>query len=127
MKTLLRKRYYCDFCRKSGGLAPSMKNHEEMCFMNPNRICQTCDNQATMKDLLQALAEDKKSQEQVDLVNDVGWPLKAWIEQIPKLIEVSGGCPVCIQSALRQAKVYLPDFDYTAKLQEWQRRKARLR
>lgn len=42
MKTKLRPRFYCDFCRKSGGSAAAMTRHESACTANPNRVCKMC-------------------------------------------------------------------------------------
>lgn len=35
-------RYYCDYCKKSGGSGSAMAIHEKHCTMNPNRVCRFC-------------------------------------------------------------------------------------
>ena len=42
MKTLLKKVYYCDFCKKKGMSASAMSVHEKHCTLNPNRQCRLC-------------------------------------------------------------------------------------
>ena len=84
MKKVKRWRYYCDYCKKSGASGGHMARHEKSCTMNPNRTCLMCqygnNDQAEMPDLLEALK----------IANE-------------KLREVSGNCPICILSALRQS------------------------
>ena len=43
MKTKLRQRHYCDFCKKSGGSRYHMERHEKYCTMNPKRECRMCE------------------------------------------------------------------------------------
>jgi len=42
MKELLKKVYYCDFCKKKGMSKHHMSKHEMSCTMNPNRKCGLC-------------------------------------------------------------------------------------
>lgn len=42
MKVLLRKVYYCDFCKKSNRSASAMSKHEKHCTLNPKRECRLC-------------------------------------------------------------------------------------
>lgn len=37
-------RFRCDFCKKAGG-ARAIKAHEKICFKNPKRWCDLCENQ----------------------------------------------------------------------------------
>lgn len=39
---LLKKVYYCDFCKKKGMSAASMSKHEKHCTLNSNRQCRLC-------------------------------------------------------------------------------------
>ena len=44
MKILIKKVYYCDYCKKKKGLSASaMTLHERHCTLNPNRICGVCE------------------------------------------------------------------------------------
>lgn len=42
MKSVLRMRHYCDFCKKSGAKKPAMFKHERGCTANPDRVCGLC-------------------------------------------------------------------------------------
>ncbi len=44
MRQAKRWRYYCDFCKKSGGRKDAIENHEKVCTANPNRQCGLCDH-----------------------------------------------------------------------------------
>lgn len=85
MRTALRTRYYCDFCKKSGGSKPAMAKHETSCTNNPDRVCRMC----KFADL-----EQKPIGELTTTYAQQGW--KA-------LRELAGGCPVCILAGERQA------------------------
>lgn len=38
-----RPKFRCDFCRYTA-TAPSVENHEKICWLNPNRFCPLCKN-----------------------------------------------------------------------------------
>jgi len=38
-----QQRYKCDFCKRRSTKA-TMELHEKICFRNPNRFCELCDN-----------------------------------------------------------------------------------
>lgn len=86
MRSFVRTRYGCDFCKKVGGSKFHMAKHERGCTNNPQRVCSlhefvTCDDSApTMDELKAALTAG-------------GWK---------RLIEVSHNCPACKLAALRQ-------------------------
>ena len=42
MKILIKKVYYCGFCKKHGLLAHNILEHEKHCTVNPNRKCGFC-------------------------------------------------------------------------------------
>jgi hypothetical protein len=77
-------RYYCDHCNKGGCGKAAMIKHEASCAHNPNRKCRMCGHgelvQKPMPELIQAL-------------QDGG---------VPKLREVSDGCPACMLAAIIQ-------------------------
>jgi hypothetical protein len=89
MKTKLVNRYYCDFCKKSGGAARWILRHETGCTMNPNRTCGMCrlmqNEQAPIVDLVHVLVMESPE------------------VAIKNLREVSGGCPACMLAAIRQS------------------------
>lgn len=38
-----QQRYKCDFCKKRS-IKSAMERHEKICFRNPDRYCEACDN-----------------------------------------------------------------------------------
>jgi hypothetical protein len=95
-------RYYCDFCKKSGGSAGHMSNHERHCTMNPSRRCGMCPhvnggNGTPMSEMVALLPD-------VEKYTHMGMLADAVVAGIVKLREVTEGCPVCVFAALRQTK-----------------------
>ena len=100
MKTLLRPRYYCDYCRKSGGNKYYMQKHEEVCTANPDRYCNMCA-------LVEGGYNDDNFWDLINVLNlgplaDGGYNYLFSNATQNKLAEVVDGCPVCIFAALRQ-------------------------
>ena len=44
LKPITRKRFKCDFCNKVTARKSTMERHEKICYYNPNRVCEWCDN-----------------------------------------------------------------------------------
>lgn len=91
MKERMRKQYYCDFCKKSGGSKYHMKIHEKHCTNNPDRECRMCvllhgGQIAPTKELIAALGSGGD-------------------EGLKRLEEASDYCPMCTLSAIRQSGV----------------------
>ena len=84
MRTLLRKRYYCDHCNRAGGSRVHMEKHEQGCTNNPRRVCGMCrlvDSETfPIPELQRILVEE-------------GWQA---------LCDKVENCPACILSANRQ-------------------------
>ena len=38
-----KPRYKCDYCRHTG-MQRAIERHEKVCWRNPNRYCESCDN-----------------------------------------------------------------------------------
>lgn len=38
-----KPRYHCDFCSHTSTKA-AMESHEKICWKNPNRYCESCNN-----------------------------------------------------------------------------------
>ena len=123
MKTKRVNRYYCDFCKKSGGSSYHMKNHEKYCTMNPDRECRMCKfvdgSQLPMAELL-ALLPGIEKYEQVDEYGNDYYSATlrpAMIEPLKMLREATDDCPVCILATLRQRGIpfefYCDEFDYS--------------
>ena len=105
MKRLKKWRYYCDYCKKSGGSGGHMKRHEESCTLNPNRICGMCkhtdEKQAAMADMIKVLDVTKITPIK-DYYSETYTMLSNEKEMLEKLREVANGCPACMLAALRQ-------------------------
>ena len=117
-------RYYCEFCKKSGGSAGHLKKHEERCTMNPNRHCGVCDlkgkiQQPAMRDLL-ALVPRWEEITQEDSYGFISVKDKEILgECLKKLREASDSCPACIMAAFRQRGIPVPevsDFSFTEEM-----------
>lgn len=84
MKSVMRMRHYCDFCKKSGATRPSMAKHEAGCTLNPGRKCRFCELsgnvQLPMAEILEIL----------------------YTKRYKAMREAVGNCPACILAALRQ-------------------------
>lgn len=122
MKTKRMLRYYCDWCKKSGGSARHIKHHEERCTLNPRRVCGMCQllelEQQPLRRLRAMLPKpgpylqvDENGYESYDAVLT-----SAVHDALPALREATDNCPVCILAAIRQQGIPLPmvdEFDYS--------------
>lgn len=114
MKTKTVKRYWCDFCKKTGLRRDAMEKHELHCTMNPNRKCRMCSH---MEEEPQKVA-DLVVLLPIPKIDEFGFASKETIaaanEILPVLREKTHDCPACILAALRQAKIPAPatSFDY---------------
>jgi len=119
-------RYYCEFCKKSGGAAGHMKKHEEHCTLNPKRFCGYChmseEEQPNIADLL-AILPNPKEYEHQDAEYDCFYyrGLEEAVDAVlPKLREACNNCPACIVAALRQKGIPVPlvsSFNFKAECQ----------
>jgi len=118
MKRVKRWRYYCDFCKKSGGQAAAMKRHETNCTMNPNRGCGLCElsgaDSAPLSELKAFIDETCKDEDQKDLYHEK-------VEDVLQELQVKADyCPACMLAAIRQANVKIyPNFDFKKELDAW--------
>lgn len=55
VKTL--PKFKCDFCKRRSTKA-SMEKHEKICFRNPNRFCEYCQNKGYTVEIYGDLVED---------------------------------------------------------------------
>lgn len=83
MKSVMRMRHYCDFCKKSGGSKPAMAKHEGSCTANPARVCRMC-------------AFGGLEQRSMDVLQ------AAYAKGFKALAEEAEHCPACILAAQRQ-------------------------
>lgn len=103
MQSILRKRYYCDFCKKSGGAAGHIKKHESACTMNPSRVCKLCgylENEPT--DFQALYSKTRELMTRTDLVDQDGFFTAKFVSE---LRTAAGECPACMLAAIRQCGI----------------------
>lgn len=115
MLTIKKNRYYCEYCKKSGGAANWIKKHEERCTLNPKRYCGYChlldpDTEQPEIEKLKAILPDPdkyKHEDEYDCISFRG--LEEAVDNVlPKLRGACNNCPACIMSALRQKRIPVP-------------------
>ena len=108
MKVLKKWRYYCDYCKKSGGSKHHMEKHEHVCTMNPGRSCNMCDYTDGLSSGLSEMVSIVKASVKnfIDKHGFETWVIDDETEEgiIEKIRDISD-CPACILSALRQSGV----------------------
>jgi hypothetical protein len=108
MKSALRMRYWCSFCKKSGARRHAMELHEKRCTMNPERECGMCKLEKlrgvySLADLRTiAQNSDLEALRQVYDDEEGTTTLAVSDKEILDRMEYEGDCPVCIFAALRQ-------------------------
>lgn len=110
MKKVKRWRYYCEFCKKSGGNAGHLQRHEKGCTNNPNRHCCFCDHGGDQKPIKELIAIVKKhvTPKTIILEKDYGMesvsmtPGDSPETALKELRDTTENCPACILSAIRQ-------------------------
>lgn len=89
MRSFLRTRYGCDFCKKVGGSKPHMIKHEAGCTNNPNRDCSMHHIATGGGIQVLSVANLKRA------LSEGGFPF---------LKEAAENCPACILAGLRQSE-----------------------
>jgi len=135
MKTVKRNRYYCDFCKKSGGYAGHMRKHEERCTLNPNRKCGVCgmieETQEPIAVLLDCLPEFDSLKIPCGYgsndINDgysIADSFKTEALKFTKALrDKANNCPACMMAAFRQKGIPIPEikelglYDFTKEMQ----------
>lgn len=138
MRSIKKWRYFCDFCKKSGGSGSHMAKHEKGCTLNPARECGLCVklNGGTANPLaeLVAMLPDPANFVIHESAEDLGYDLgtipaydrpdddglrEAVHAVLPALRKAAEDCPTCILAALRQRGIPVPvvtEFDYSKEL-----------
>jgi len=130
-------RYYCEHCKKSGGSAYHLREHEKHCTGNPERECRVCQmdradvdrgegEQRPMAELLAVLPEPKALwwDPGSKLYRNYGqyekWKAEQLADAMERLRELTQNCPACIFAALRQKGFHTSEagFDYKAEMDE---------
>lgn len=133
MKTKRVLKYYCDYCKKSGGSKYHLAKHESHCTLNPKRDCGMCkvmgETPQPIEKLLEVLPNPSGYKREIthDFEQYGGlvsgeweetvfeFPKELLLESLKNLRELTCNCPACILSAFRQKGIYLsliPEFDY---------------
>jgi hypothetical protein len=132
MKIIVKKVYYCDFCKKHGLSAGSMKKHEIHCTANPNRICKLCNNTWDY----QQIADEFRKRYTIDefmkfngILGRGTYEKINWINDNPvtiqEIMDKVDGCPICTLTLIRLSgfthPLFIGDlvFDYKKELQQW--------
>ena len=113
-------RYYCDYCKKTGGSGYHLKKHEKGCTLNPNRVCGFCgileQPQSDLVKAMELLPEPKEYMKEDEYAGITYKGLGEAVEKtMPKLRDLVGNCPACIMAALRQKGIPVPmveSFDF---------------
>ncbi len=103
-------RYYCDFCKKSGGGKAAMKLHEGRCIRNPNRTCGFC------------YAAGLETHSIPELVKAAAGDLN-----YTELRELTSSCPACMLCGIVNRRHQYPeeinyahDFDFKLEVERFQ-------
>lgn len=127
MKTKTVKRYYCDFCKKSGQSAGHMRRHEESCTLNWHRVCGVCkilfemDRETSQKRMGTLLAVLNAPAIRQLSINEIGTLIVedySWLD-LADLRAATNNCPACIMATIRQAGIPLPavsGFDFAGEM-----------
>jgi len=94
MRSAMRLRHYCDFCKKSGARANAMRLHESSCTVNPNRQCRMCRLAGTV---------------QLPIATAIELLVSGGVKAVK--LAAGGECPACILSAIRQHRASLGALD----------------
>ena len=114
MIIIKKNRYYCEYCKKSGGAAWAIKKHEERCTLNPKRHCGYCDLlENPQPNLIEFIAmlpnPDEYKCEDAEYESFYYRGLEEAVDAVlPKLREACNNCPACIMAALRQKGIPVP-------------------
>jgi hypothetical protein len=121
-------KYYCDYCKKSGGSKYHIEKHEKGCTLNPNRVCGLCkivgNKQSPIETLIAILPNIENYRSTV--IDRYGFKSEYYDDfdtvlhgKLDILRETVDNCPACIMAALRQAKIPVPmviGFNYKEEL-----------
>lgn len=134
MRTERKLRYYCDYCKKSGGSKWHMEKHERRCTMNPKRECGFCtidegreDETTPLKDLIVILPKREEYNFVAEL-NPGGFETSDQFATdlnlaLKQLRVAAQNCPGCMLAAIRQSGlssyVDQSDFCFKEEAKQW--------
>jgi len=108
MKIIIKKVYYCDYCKKHS--LRSLTKHEEHCTLNPNRVCGFCGNQSDLNPIIEKLGLKAKIKHHID-VNEI-------------YLEIDYECPACTLAIIRllndkSDEEIICNFNYNEAVAKW--------
>ena len=107
MRTVMRPRYYCDYCNKGNGSPSAMRRHERGCTLNPHRTCGMCK-------MLADVGESKPAPPRDELVRIMD------TQGFASMCAAANDCPACILAAIRQAGLSgIISFDFKGELKSF--------
>lgn len=114
MRKAKRWRYYCSFCKKSGGSSYHMERHEKGCTANPDRICgmHNADGDLCQPDLKKIISQLRESWPEWDFqyTPETMAQMNAANDWLKEQVD---GCPACILHVYRMLQVSTcPDKDF---------------
>ena len=130
MRQAKRWRYYCDFCKKSGGRKDCIVKHERGCTARPDRTCGLCEHCGEVQPELSSLTgfidtyckdlpryEIEDHNPHREMLSVSGDKLDPMVEGLGKL---ANECPACMLAALRQAETETySNFKFKERLDAW--------
>lgn len=96
MRKVMKWRYYCEYCKKSGASSGHMKKHELHCTMNPVRECGMC----------KAIGNETRPMALLLIAFGVGDK-----QGMDDLRDTCEDCPACTLATIRQSGVMKTDYD----------------
>jgi len=113
-------RYYCEYCKKSGGASGHMRIHELHCTMNPRRVCRMCktgyQDQVNIESVLPLLPKvsDFTREDHGEIIID-----GSICDLALDIIRTYTTCPACTLSLFRLAGISCGSFDFTDECKKW--------
>jgi len=123
VKCIIKKVYYCDFCKKKGLRKDAIENHENHCTVNPNRDCGLCNNNIGVYRYPGEVATFKDER-------FIGVTAASYLLILSDIRLKTNNCPACILASIRELRARLdktgvwfyigqPEFDYAKESQKW--------
>ena len=124
MRTILKKVYYCDFCKKYS--LRSLATHEKHCTGNVNRKCRLCEDinindiPTIVKGYNDRITNSSYNPDNLIFGTKIEW--KGEPITLEGLVSDVGDCPNCALTVMRCADLYRLhsfEYDYQKHLTQW--------
>ena len=124
-----RWRYYCEYCKKSGGSSFHMERHEKGCTKNPDRHCGFChlagENQTPIDELKEIILKHIRKSVEYNSIPFISLNDYIIDEQkcLDELRDKTYNCPSCMLAAIRQTEKLKHtqgiEFNFKEESKEW--------